>query len=126
MPRGNTGNLVRNEDLTPEERRNSASKAGKASVKARRKKKQLKEAIELCLECKYEDKDSGKKVSGTDAMARVAVKAAIQGDWKAWELVRDTTGQKPVERIAVAEVPAETIDEIEALVFGDGGSGDDD
>lgn len=125
MPRGNTGNLVRNEDLTPEERRNSASKAGKASVKARQKKKQLKEAIELCLECKYEDKDSGKKVSGTDAMARAAVKAAIQGDWKAWELVRDTTGQKPVERVAVAEVPAETIDEIEALVFGDGGGDDD-
>lgn len=124
MPRGNTGNLIKNEQLTPEERRNNASKAGKASVKARQKKKLLKEALEVCLECEYEDKDGGKKASGTEAMARVAVKAAVQGDWKAWELVRDTIGQKPVERVAVAEVPLETIDEIETLVFGSGGDGD--
>lgn len=45
----NEKNLIRNEDLTPEQRRENASKAGKASAEARRKRKAMKEQAELLL-----------------------------------------------------------------------------
>lgn len=125
MPSGNIDNLVKNEDRTPEERRENASKAGKASVEARRKKKQLREALEILLERNY-GKKGGEQMTGTEAMAYAAVMGAMRGDWKAWELVRDTTGQKPVERVVTAEVPADVIDEIEELVFGRGEDGGED
>ena len=57
-------------------------------------------------------------VMQTEAMAAKAFQAALKGDWKAWELVRDTAGQKPVERVMVADVEASVIAEVEAMVNG--------
>lgn len=37
---------------------------------------------------------SGKKISAYDAMAMVQLKKALDGDTKAFELIRDTLGQK--------------------------------
>lgn len=45
----NEQNLIRNEDLTPSQRRENASKAGKASVKAKKKRKAMKEQMEMLL-----------------------------------------------------------------------------
>lgn len=47
---GGKDNLVPNEARTPEERRENASKAGKASVAARRRKKQAAEYMRIALE----------------------------------------------------------------------------
>ena len=44
---------------------------------------------------------------------------AVKGDWKTWELVRDTAGQKPVERVMVADVEPSVIAEVEAMVKGE-------
>lgn len=48
-PRGNPNNLVDNSQLTPEYRKERASKAGKASVEAKRKKKLLSTVIQELL-----------------------------------------------------------------------------
>ena len=56
-------------------------------------------------------------------MAAKAFQAALKGDWKAWELVRDTAGQKPVERVMVADVEPSVIAEVEAMVNGTETSG---
>lgn len=45
----NEKNLIRNEDLTPEQRRENARKAGIASGKARKKRKAMKEQMEMLL-----------------------------------------------------------------------------
>lgn len=45
----NEQNLIKNEDLTPSQRRKNASKAGKASVEAKRKRKAMKEQMEMLL-----------------------------------------------------------------------------
>lgn len=45
----NEQNLIRPEDLTPSERRESASRAGKASGAARRKKRDMKQCMQLLL-----------------------------------------------------------------------------
>ena len=43
-------NLIRNEDRTPEERRENARKAGKASVEARRRKKNMRQLMRELLD----------------------------------------------------------------------------
>ena len=45
----NEQNLIRNEDLTPEQRRENERKAGIASGKARKKRKAMKEQMEMLL-----------------------------------------------------------------------------
>lgn len=113
----NEQNLIKNEDLTPEQRRNNASKAGKASGEARRRKKLLRECLEELLEREMTDK-SGNTVSGAEALAVKLFKKAMDGDVKAFEVLRDTSGQKPVEKIMVADVEPAVIAEVEAMVNG--------
>lgn len=50
MPRDGTANLIPNTRLTEEERRQLASRAGKASVESRRRKRDAKKAMLLILE----------------------------------------------------------------------------
>jgi hypothetical protein len=113
----NEQNLIKNEDLTPEQRRKNASKAGKASGEARRNKKLLRECLEELLEREMTDK-SGNTVSGAEALAVKLFKKAMDGDVKAFEVLRDTSGQKPVEKIMVADVEPAVIAEVEAMVNG--------
>lgn len=94
----NEKNLIRNEDLTPSQRRENASRAGKASAKAKQRRKQLKECLEILLETPITD-ENGNKMTGAEAMAAKLFKEAMKGNMKAWELVRDTAGQKPVDKV---------------------------
>lgn len=43
MAKGNPKNLIKNADLTPAQRKENASKAGKASVEVRRRRKTMRE-----------------------------------------------------------------------------------
>ena len=111
----NEQNLIKNEDLTPNQRRENASKAGKASGEARRKKKLLRECLEILLEKEITDK-SGNTMTGAEAMAVKVFQQALNGDLKAFEIVRDTAGQKPVDKVMVADVEQSVIAEVEAMV----------
>ena len=80
---------------TAEEARERGRKGGIASAKARAEKKQLKELLELALS------QPSDIVDGEDnytAITAALVQKAIQGDTKAYEVIRDTLGQKPVEQ----------------------------
>lgn len=94
MPSGNINNLIKNEDLTPEQRRLNASKAGKASAKAREEKKTFKAMLEILLEKELETKDGGKKTT-REAILIGQIKEAIKGKTKAAEFIRDTMGENP-------------------------------
>lgn len=94
-------NLVRNEDRTPEERRANARKAGKASGKARRRKKTLREELLALL-------------AAGDTQNRISValiNEALNGNnagsvTRAFETIRDTIGEKPGEKLSLeAEEP---------------------
>ena len=110
-------NLIPMTELTEDEQREMARKGGIASGEARRAKKSLREAMQILMDADLTGKD-GKTMTGTEAMAAKAFQAALKGDWKAWELVRDTAGQKPVERVMVADVEPSVIAEVEAMVNG--------
>jgi len=101
--------------LTESKQREIASMGGKASGEARRQKKLLRQCLELLLEKEITDK-AGNTVLGAEAMAAKAFQQALKGDWKAWELVRDTAGQKPIERVVHAEVEPSVIEEVEEMV----------
>lgn len=97
--------------LTKEER----ARGAESTHNARREKKQLKEAFQVLLDTDITDKN-GKVLSGNEALALKAFQAALKGDWKAWELVRDTSGQKPVDKVMVSEVEPDVINEVERIV----------
>lgn len=115
MPRGNIDNLIPNTERTAEEIRRNCSKAGKASGESRRRKKELKECLEILLEKEVVNND-GNTISGAEAMAAKAFQLALKGDMRAWEIVRDTAGQKPVEKVMVSDVDASVIEEVERMV----------
>lgn len=116
MPRGNPENLTFNTGKTQEELREHLRKAGKASGKARRDKKNLRLALEALLEAKQTDPDTGKKMTGTELITLKLYEQAVQGNVKAFEVLRDSIGQKPVEKVMLAEVEQSVIDEVEAMV----------
>lgn len=118
---GNEKNLLKGDDahkLTPEEQ----SRGGKASVEARRRKKDLRLALEMLLEKDFTDK-SGKTLTGTEAITAKLFEQAMKGNVKAFETIRATVGQDPVQKVQVAEVSQEVVDEIERMVLDDEATG---
>lgn len=102
---------------TSSEARENGKKGGIASGEARRAKKSLREAMQILMDADLTGKD-GKTMTGTEAMAAKAFQAALKGDWRAWELVRDTAGQKPIEKVMIAEVEADVVEQVENMVTG--------
>lgn len=115
----NADNLIGKgfESRSTEEVRAIASKGGKNSVESRRRKKLLKECFEVLLDKDFKGKD-GKIVTGAETLAMTVFQKAQRGDLKAFELVRDTAGEKPVDKVMLAEVDQKTVDEVEAMVLG--------
>lgn len=119
MPRGNPQNLKPNSERTAEEVKELTRKAGKASGKARRDKKNLRLALEALLEKKTTDPETGKKMTGTELITLKLYEQAVQGNVKAFEVLRSTVGQDAVQKIMLAEVDQTVIDEVEGAVYDD-------
>lgn len=84
--------------LTVEE----ASKGGRKSAKTRKERKTFREGLLLLLNEPLKDK-SGQTTDKTtqDAIIAGLVKRAINGDTRAFEMIRDTIGEKPVQDITI-------------------------
>lgn len=80
------------------------ARGGIKSGESKRKNKDLRYALECLMEKEYPDKKTGKKVSGTDAMAVAIFRKALEGDVKAFHEIRDTLGQLTV-RVETTETP---------------------
>ena len=104
------------ESRTTEEQREIARQGGIASGKARREKADLKKQLLLFLESQATTDKHGEPLTGAELMVKVAVKEMTKGNPKYWELIRDTAGFKPVDKLVVAEVDQGVIDEIESMV----------
>lgn len=104
------------DEISAKEHREIASRGGKASVESRRKKKMLKECLEILMQKDAGRDSNGKPITAVEAMSIAAMKGAMNGDWKAWELVRDTVGQKPVDKVMISEVDQNVIDDVEKIV----------
>ena len=101
----NERNLVRGDQahkLTAEEQ----SMGGKASAEARRKKRDLRLALEMLLEKEYTDK-KGKTMTGAEAITTKLFEQAMKGNVKAFETIRSTVGQDPVQKVEQVNIDAE-------------------
>lgn len=104
--------MARNEfaNMTPEQRRESGRKGGIASGESKRRKKAMRETLEILLSMpmksgKYADIEGvknfaaikGKNINVQEAMIISMLQRAMKGDVRAAEWVRDTAGQKPTD-----------------------------
>ena len=98
------------ENLRPvsskDEARERGRKGGLASGEARRKRKTLKEELLLMLS------EGETQQSVTLAL----IEKARSGDTKAYEVIRDTIGEKPIDKVMIADVEPSVIAEVEAMV----------
>ena len=96
-----------------EEARERGRKGGLASGEARRKRKTLKEELLLMLS------EGETQQSVTLAL----IEKAMSGDTKAFEVIRDTIGERPIDKVMIADVEPSVIAEVEAMVNGTETSG---
>lgn len=102
-----TKNLIPLNKRTKEEQKAITTAGGKASGESRRARKTLKEELLLLLS----EGDTQKNVSVA------MIQKALDGDTKAFEVIRDTIGEKPTEKIMVADVDPAVIAEVEKAVL---------
>ena len=93
-----------------------AREAGIASGAARREKGDLRKLCQLWMEEEVATGKDGEKITGGQMMVRVAVKEVAKGNPRFWELLRDTAGFKPVDKVMVSEVEPSVIAEVEEMV----------
>lgn len=106
------------EHLTKEEIREAGRKGGIASVEAKKRRKELKETLEILLSMSLDKRRTnvdiekikafadlkGKNVTVDEAMMIKLVQKALSGDLNAVTMIRDTIGEKPSDRVEVKDV----------------------
>ena len=95
-------------------------KGGVANGENSRMRKTIRAELEALL-AKHPVNDKGQEseMSYQSAMIAAILKKALKGDTKAFEIIRDTIGEKPAERITLAAIDQDTIDDVEKMVMGD-------
>lgn len=106
--------MAKNEfaNMTPEQRRENGRKGGIASGEAKRKKKAMRERLEILLDLpmragKGADLQAiknfaalkGKNITVQDAMMIAQIQKALKGDTNAAAFVRDTAGENPSVKV---------------------------
>ena len=106
------------EHMTKEQLSEAGKKGGKASVEARRRRKELKETLEILLNMSLDKRRKnvdiekikafaelkGKNVTVDEAMMIKLVQKALSGDLNSISMIRDTIGEKPSDRVEVKDV----------------------
>lgn len=84
------------EDLIPVRSKEEAKKRGKVGGKksgeSRRRRKALREHLEALLSSKREG------LTTAEALTLALVEKGLSGDVRAYEVIRDTLGEKPVDK----------------------------
>lgn len=115
--------MANDENLTHKLTVSEQRAGGKASGEARRRKKLMREAFEELLSREYNQHDRDGNVvgtlDGTSALAAKVFKQAMDGDLKAFEIIRDTTGQKPAERVETVEISPEVYERVQRFLESD-------
>lgn len=110
--------MGRESNLIPQAHRLSVdeqSKGGRSSGMTRARRKSMKEAFDQLLSMEFRDDEFG-LLSGAELIALQVFRKAMEGDLRAFELVRDSVGEKPSVKVAVNEIPQDVRDEVERIV----------
>ena len=102
----NEQNLKPLNTRTKSEQREIAKKGGKARAKKLKEQKTLKEELLSLLA----EGDTQKKIS------LALIQKALKGNVKAFEMIRDTTGQRCTDKIEITQTVDDSIKEIEEYI----------
>lgn len=104
-----------NSRRTPEQHSKDSSKGGKRSGEIRRQRKTLKEQLELLLSLPVKDEQTRDYIAslGIDpdtidnatALTLSMYQEGLKGNTKAYELIRDTLGEKPTDKLELEQSP---------------------
>lgn len=81
-----------------------------AKSKGHQKKKTMREMLDYLLEKELTNKN-GEKATTLEAMMTAMIKQGLNGNVKAVEFIRDTTGQKPTEKVEATNANITVTDE---------------
>lgn len=123
-----------NPAITTDEARKRGRAGGLKSGEARRRKKAMREVCEIVLamplkslaDAKAIDladicslaETKGMNITVQDAIVLKQIQLALMGSHKSFELIRDTVGEKPKERV---ETSTETLDKLDDILANIGG-----
>lgn len=109
----NEQNLKPNSERTPSERKQLARKAGKASGKARREKRTMKQLLEIALSLMITNK-KGETASRKEVIAIQLVNRAASGDLRAIDLLTKLIGEQIVRQETQVTVKKDKFDDMSA------------
>jgi hypothetical protein len=93
--------MANNENLKPiqseKEAREKGKNGGIKSGEVRRAKKTMKQMLDYLLEKEITNKQ-GEKATTQEAISVSLIKQALNGNVKAFEVIRDTIGEKPTDK----------------------------
>lgn len=99
--------MANEQNLRPPSTREARERGKKGGIKSgevRAKKKTLKEELIALLETKVDNKTMQEKISLS------LIQEALEGNVKAFETIRDTIGEKPVEQVQNLNPPVINIE----------------
>lgn len=113
MPRGNKDNLIKPSDRTSEELREMTRKGGIKSGEARRRKKTMREALEMMLfhtklneqtkqMLKAEGVSDVEDMNHQMVITRSLIAKAESGDVQAYNAICSMIGEKPADKMEVS------------------------
>lgn len=110
--------LPRGKPFTKDDER--AKNAGKRSGKARGERKTLREDLLTLLREEITDKKSGRVMETQAALSAALIKQALSGNTKAYEIIRDTIGEKPIDNVNIISADFSALDAAFAGLSGGG------
>ena len=81
-----------------------------AKSRGHQKKKTMRETLDYLLKKELTNKN-GEKATTLEAMMTAMIKQGLNGNVKAVEFIRDTTGQKPTEKVEATNATITVTDE---------------
>ena len=105
--------LPRGKPFEPGDRaREIGRKGGKKSKAKQAQRKTLREDLLAVLtSLEIPQNDGGRKVPVQEALSTSLIKAALNGNVRAYEIIRDTIGEKPVENVSIVASNFSALDE---------------
>lgn len=110
--------MANEQNLRPSEHKftqEEAKRGGINSGKARRRRKAFAEAFNTLLERQFTD-HNGNQLQGVEAIAAKVFQEAMNGDLRAAQMIRDTVGEMPVQRIEMDTIDPEARAEMDELL----------
>lgn len=108
--------MANEENLTHKLTVSEQRAGGKVSGEARRRKKELRELVNIAFERVVSHDKDGRPITADEAMVLKQLQNALDGDTKAFCVLRDTAGQMPVQRVEVDTIDPQARAEMDELL----------